>query len=56
MYFFLVPFVVPIFIIDFAKLWIIMFAFGFEENTANFLQVIKQSLGVALFGAITSYP
>jgi Kef-type K+ transport system membrane component KefB len=47
----------PIFIIDFAELGIIiiMFALGFYENTANFLQGIKRSWGIALFGAITPF-
>ena len=42
------PEVLPVFIIDFAKLGIIiiMFALGFEENTANFLQGIKRSWGI----------
>lgn len=31
---------------------VIMFAVGFEENTANFLQGVKRSWGIALFGAI----
>lgn len=41
------PYVVLIFMIDFAKLGLIMFAFRFKENTANFLQVIKRSLDIA---------
>jgi Kef-type K+ transport system membrane component KefB len=51
------PEVLPVFIIDFAELGIIiiMFALGFEENTANFLQGIKRSWGIALFGAITPF-
>jgi Kef-type K+ transport system membrane component KefB len=49
--------VLPVFIIDFAELGIIiiMFALGFEESTANFLQGIKRSWGIALFGAITPF-
>ncbi|MCB1490871.1 MAG: cation:proton antiporter [Rhodobiaceae bacterium] len=31
---------------------VIMFAIGFEENTANFLYGVKRSWGIALFGAI----
>lgn len=31
---------------------VIMFAIGFEEDTSNFLQSIKRSWGIALFGAI----
>ena len=34
---------------------VIMFALGFEENTNNFLQGIKRSWGIALFGAITPF-
>ena len=51
------PEVLPVFIIDFAELGIIiiMFALGFEENTANFLQGIKRSWGIALFGAIAPF-
>ncbi len=51
------PEVLPIFIIDFAELGIIviMFALGFEEDTSNFLQGIKRSWGIALFGAITPF-
>ena len=51
------PEVLPVFIIDFAELGIIiiMFALGFEENTANFLQGIKRSWGIAFFGAITPF-
>ena len=47
----------PIFIQDFAELGIIiiMFSLGFEENTSNFLQGIKRSWGIALFGAITPF-
>jgi len=42
------------FIQGFAQLGIviIMFALGFEENTQNFLQSIKRTWGIALFGAI----
>lgn len=51
------PEVLPVFIIDLAELGIIiiMFALGFEENTANFLQGIKRSWGIALFGAIAPF-
>ena len=31
---------------------VIMFALGFEEDTSNFVQSIKRSWGIALFGAI----
>lgn len=34
---------------------IIMFALGFEESTSNFLQSIKKSWGIALFGAIAPF-
>jgi len=42
------------FIRGFAEIGIIviMFAIGFEEDTSNFLQSIKRSWGIALFGAI----
>jgi len=42
------------FIQGFAELGIviIMFALGFEENTQNFLQSIKRTWGIALFGAL----
>ena len=42
------------FIRDFAELGIIliMFALGFEESTDNFLDSIKKSWGIALFGAL----
>jgi Kef-type K+ transport system membrane component KefB len=33
----------------------IMFALGFEENTANFLTSVKRSWGIALFGAIAPF-
>jgi Kef-type K+ transport system membrane component KefB len=51
------PKVMPVFIIDFAELGIIiiMFALGFEEDTSNFLQGIKRSWGITLFGAITPF-
>jgi Kef-type K+ transport system membrane component KefB len=34
---------------------VIMFALGFEENTADFLQSIKQSWGIAFFGAVAPF-
>lgn len=34
---------------------VIMFALGFEEQTSNFLQSIKRSWGIALFGAIAPF-
>ena len=34
---------------------VIMFALGFEESGANFIQSIKHSLGIALFGAIAPF-
>ena len=34
---------------------VIMFALGFEENTANFLRSIKQSWGIAFFGAVAPF-
>jgi len=42
------------FIRGFAEIGIvvIMFAIGFEEDTSNFVQGIKRSWGIALFGAI----
>jgi len=42
------------FIRGFAELGIvvIMFALGFEENTSSFVQSVKRSWGIALFGAI----
>jgi Kef-type K+ transport system membrane component KefB len=45
------------FLREFAELGIIiiMFALGFEENTANFLLSIKKSWGIALFGAIAPF-
>lgn len=47
----------PIFISEFAELGIIfiMFALGFEEDTNNFLQSIKRSWGIALFGALVPF-
>ena len=47
----------PIFIEDFSALGIIiiMFALGFEENTSNFINGIKRSWGIALFGAIAPF-
>lgn len=43
-----------LFIREFAELGIIfiMFALGFEESTENFLESMKKSWGIALFGAI----
>ena len=51
------PETMPIFIVDFAELGIIviMFALGFEENTDHFLQSIKRSWGIALFGALIPF-
>ncbi|GAB4198338.1 MAG: cation:proton antiporter [Wenzhouxiangellaceae bacterium] len=45
------------FIRGFAELGIIfiMFALGFEENTANFMRSIKRSWGIALFGALAPF-
>jgi Kef-type K+ transport system membrane component KefB len=45
------------FIRGFAELGIIiiMFALGFEENTSNFLESVKKSWGIALFGAIAPF-
>lgn len=45
------------FIRGFAELGIIiiMFALGFEENTANFLASAKRSWGVAFFGAVAPF-
>lgn len=34
---------------------LIMFALGFEENTANFLKSVKRSWGIALFGAVAPF-
>jgi Kef-type K+ transport system membrane component KefB len=34
---------------------VIMFALGFEENTANFIQSIRRSWGIALFGAVAPF-
>ncbi|MDP6451909.1 MAG: cation:proton antiporter [SAR202 cluster bacterium] len=34
---------------------IIMFALGFEENTNNFIQSIKQSWGIAFFGGLAPF-
>ena len=47
----------PPFIRGFAEIGIIliMFALGFEENTANFLASIKRSWGIAFFGAIAPF-
>jgi len=51
------PETMPIFIVDFAELGIIviMFALGFEENTDHFLQSVKRSWGIALFGALVPF-
>ena len=51
------PEIMPIFIVNFAELGIIviMFALGFEENTGHFLQSIKRSWGIALFGALIPF-
>ncbi|WP_461520633.1 cation:proton antiporter [Porticoccus sp.] len=51
------PQVMPVFITDFSELGIIliMCALGFEENTGNFLNSIKRSWGIALFGAIAPF-
>jgi len=45
------------FIRGFAELGIIviMFTLGFEESTSNFLQSIKKSWGIALFGALAPF-
>ncbi len=45
------------FIENFATLGIIiiMFALGFEENAANFVQSIRRAWGIALFGAIAPF-
>ena len=47
----------PDFIETFSELGIIfiMFALGFEENTNNFINGIKRSWGIALFGAIAPF-
>ncbi|MFK8011817.1 MAG: cation:proton antiporter [Marinicellaceae bacterium] len=52
-----VPEEMPIFILDFSELGIIiiMFALGFEEETDNFIQGIKRSWGIALFGALVPF-
>ena len=34
---------------------VIMFALGFEENTGSFIQSIKQSWGIAFFGAVAPF-
>ncbi|MDP6414597.1 MAG: cation:proton antiporter [Gammaproteobacteria bacterium] len=34
---------------------LIMFALGFEEDTSNFIQGIKRSWGIALFGALAPF-
>lgn len=45
------------FIRGFAEIGIIliMFALGFEEDTGNFIQGIKRSWGIALFGALAPF-
>lgn len=51
------PETMPSFIKGLADLGIIiiMFALGFDEDSANFLRSIKRSWGIALFGAITPF-
>lgn len=46
-----------IFMRDFAEIGIIviMFALGFEENSADFLRSVKRSWGIALFGALAPF-
>jgi Kef-type K+ transport system membrane component KefB len=46
-----------VFIEDFASIGIIviMFALGFEENSADFVKSIKRSWGIALFGALAPF-
>ncbi len=53
----ILPHDMPVFINDFAELGIIiiMFSLGFEEDTSNFLNSIKRSWGIALFGAIAPF-
>jgi Kef-type K+ transport system membrane component KefB len=52
-----VPEHMPEFIHNFSELGIIviMFALGFEEETDNFIQGIKRSWGIALFGALVPF-
>ena len=52
-----VPEQMPEFIHNFSELGIIviMFALGFEEETDNFIQGVKRSWGIALFGAIVPF-
>lgn len=52
-----IPRELPIFIVDFAELGIIiiMFALGFEEDAGNFVNSIKRSWGIALFGALVPF-
>ena len=52
-----VPVQMPEFIHNFSELGIIviMFALGFEEETDNFIQGIKRSWGIALFGALIPF-
>jgi Kef-type K+ transport system membrane component KefB len=53
----LLPVEMPVFINDFSELGIIiiMFALGFEEDTGNFVNGIKRSWGIALFGALVPF-
>lgn len=53
----LLPHEPGIFMTDFAEIGIIviMFALGFEENSANFLSSVRRSWGIALFGAIAPF-
>ncbi|GGF55103.1 cation:proton antiporter [Alteromonas lipolytica] len=53
----ILPTALPVFIQDLAELGIIiiMFAIGFEENTASFITGIKRSWGIALFGAVVPF-
>lgn len=53
----LLPHEPGIFMRGFAEIGIIviMFALGFEENSANFLTSVKRSWGIALFGAIAPF-
>jgi len=53
----ILPEEMPVFIVDFSELGIIliMFALGFEEDTSNFINGIKRSWGIALFGALAPF-
>lgn len=53
----ILPAHMPVFIEDFAELGIIliMFALGFEENTATFIRSVKRSWGIAFFGALAPF-